>query len=131
MNIFLYRHAAGLVRHVTLISTIAVFCYSGNAPAQSTETQELKMEVETLRKRVRELESITLVNASKVKTKKASGNPWHSLQVNISKAEVTALLGKPGKIHKWKTGEAWYFPNTKGGEVDFDANNNVSGWLEP
>jgi len=60
-----------------------------------------------------------------------AGNSWHSLQVNISKAEVTSLLGKPGKIDKWKTGEAWYFPNPKGGEVDFNADDNVTGWLEP
>jgi hypothetical protein len=47
------------------------------------------------------------------------------------KAEVTSLLRKPGKTDKWKTGEAWYFPNPKGGEVDFNADDNVTGWLEP
>jgi len=131
MNIFLYHHVAGLVRHVFLMSTISLVCYSGNALAQATEIQELRLEVEALKKRVQELQSTNPVKAPNVKTKKVTGNPWHALQVNISKAEVTSLLGKPGKIHKWKTGEAWYFPNSKGGEVDFDANDKVSGWLEP
>ncbi len=126
MNIFLYRHVARLVRHVFLMSTISLFCYSGYVLAQPTEIQELRLEVEALKKRVQELQS-----TKPIKTRKVTGNPWHSLQVNISKAEVSSLLGKPGKIHKWKTGAAWYFPDPKGGEVDFDINGNVSGWLEP
>jgi len=134
MNIFLYHHAARLVRRFIMMATIALFCYSNNALAQSTEAQDLKLEIEVLKKRVQELESANPVKTPempKVNTKKVAGNPWQSLQVNLSKAEVTALLGKPGKIDKWKTGEAWYFPNPRGGEVDFNADENVTGWLEP
>jgi hypothetical protein len=131
------------------MTIIALFCCSKNAWAQTTEIQELRLEVETLKKRVQQLESTKPIKsleaptelkflkspitaeAPKVKTKKVAGNPWHSLQVNISKADVVSLLGKPGKIDKWKTGEAWYFPNPRGGEIDFNANDNVTGWLEP
>ncbi|MGZ4957440.1 MAG: hypothetical protein ACXV8Q_20265 [Methylobacter sp.] len=133
MNIFLchHHHAAKLVHHTFLISAVGLFCYSANVPAQSTEAQELKLEVETLKKRIQELQSSNPAKVPSVKTRKSDGNPWHSLQVNMSKTEVNSLLGKPGKVDKWKTGEAWYFPNPRGGEVDFDANGNVSGWLEP
>jgi hypothetical protein len=129
MNSFL----SDQIRQAILISAIALFCYSGTASAQSAE--ELKLEVETLKKRVQELESTPCVdpNVSNPPTKKikSDGNPWHSLQVGMSKTDVTSLLGKPGRIDKWGKGEAWYYPNSRGGEVDLDANGTVSGWLEP
>ncbi len=134
MTIFLSHHVAKLVRHFMLMATIVLFCSSNNAWGQSTEIQELKLENEALKKQVRALESANPVKTPedpKVKTKKVAGNPWHSLQVNLSKAEVISLLGKPGKVDKWKTGEAWYFPNPRGGEVDFNASEIVTGWLEP
>ncbi len=131
MNIFLYRHIARLVRQFFLMSTIILLCYSGHASAQSTEVQELELEIEALKKRVQELQSTNCVKAPGPKKRKVTGNPWRALEVNLSKADVISLLGKPGKIDKWKTGEAWYFPNSKGGEVDFDANDKVTGWLEP
>lgn len=77
------------------------------------------------------LKAPVATETTKVKTKKVAGNPWHSLQVDLSKAEVVSSLGKPGKIDNWKTGEAWYFPNPSGGEIDFNANEIVTGWLEP
>jgi hypothetical protein len=131
MNIFLYRYITKLVCCTFLIATISLLCYPAGVLAQATEIQELKLEVEALKKRILELQTVCTVKFPDIKTKKNDENPWHSLQVNISKAEVRTLLGKPGKIDKWKTGEAWYFPNPKGGEVDFDVNGNVSGWLEP
>ena len=96
--------------------------------AESAEVQALKLKVEVLKMRVKELESI---KTPKLNTKKTGGSPWQSLVVGLSKAEVTSLLGKPGKIDKWKTGEAWYYPNSKGGEIDFNINGKVSGWLNP
>ncbi|HEY8035313.1 MAG TPA: hypothetical protein VIF37_06970 [Methylobacter sp.] len=134
MSTFLYHNAAKIVRLAVLTFAIILLSYSNNTAAQSTEIEELELKIEKLKKRVQELESINCTNASKTfnaKAKKPTGNPWHLLEVNMPKAEVISLLGKPGKIHKWKTGEAWYFPNSKGGEVDFDANDNVTGWLEP
>lgn len=144
MHIFLHHRMAGFVRRITLISSVALLCFSGYALAEYNETQELRLElkkeVEVLKKWGQTLESTKPVKALKVsktstapkaKKRKNQGNPWHSLRVNISKAEVISLLGRPGKIHKWKTGEAWYYPNIKGGEIDFDANDKVSGWLEP
>lgn len=131
MNIPLYHHIARLARRVILVATVILFCYSSNVLAESTEVEELRLQVETLKKRVQELESAQTVSAPKITTQKATGNPWHALKVSMSKAEVTSLLGRPGKIDKWKTGEAWYFPNPEGGEIDFDVNGNVSGWLEP
>ncbi len=135
MIISLSHQTTRLIRHLMLMAAIALFCYSNNAWAEeSTEIQELRLENEALKKRVQELESAQPVKAletAKVQTKKVGGNPWQSLQVNLSKAEVTSLLGKPGKIDKWKTGEAWYFPDPSGGEVDFNADEMVTGWLEP
>lgn len=130
------RHITRLVRQIILIAVTVLFYYADNALAldESTENRELKHEVETLKEQVRELESAqpsVPAQHHKVKAKKGAGTLWHSLKVNMTKAEVTALLGKPGKIDKWKTGEAWYYPNPRGGEIDFDANGNVSGWLEP
>jgi len=79
--------------------------------AQLPETQELKVEVEALKKRVQELESANpiktpapsteikilkapvAIETPEVKTKKVAGNPWHAIQVNLSKAEVVSLLG--------------------------------------
>lgn len=127
MNIFLNHQASVIAGYILLVSAMAC----GNAMAYSTECQDLIQEIETLQNRVHELESAKSVKEPKTYSNKNTGNPWHSLKVNISKAEVTSLLGKPGKIHKWNTGEAWYFPDFKGGEVDFDKNNNVTGWLEP
>jgi hypothetical protein len=149
MTISLSIQTARLVRHLMLMAAITLFGYSNNAWAESTEIKELKLEVATLKKRIQELESTQPVKIPEVptdlknlnapvapetpnvKTKKTTGNPWQSLQVNLSKAEVTSLLGKPGKIDKWKTGEAWYFPNPRGGEIDFNASDSVTGWLEP
>lgn len=128
MNIFLHHNAIGIFRAVALASIVVLLPYSNNAVAQSNEIEELKLKIEKLKQRVQELESTSCTNA---KAKKVTGNPWHLLEVNMPKAQVMSLLGKPGKTHKWKTGEAWYFPNSKGGEVDFDANDNVTGWLEP
>ena len=126
MNIFLYRQVTGLGRCAILMCVMALVGFSGNALAESTEVQELKLKVEVLKKRVQQLES-----TKRPKTIKVAGSPWHSLQVGLSKTEVTLLLGKPRRIDTWKTGEAWYFPNRKGGEVDFDAEGHVSAWLEP
>jgi outer membrane protein assembly factor BamE (lipoprotein component of BamABCDE complex) len=131
MNSFLHYDAVKIVRLFVLTFSLTLLSYSNNSVAQSIEVEELKLKIEELKKRVQELESLNYASASNVKIKKATGNPWHSLKVNMSKTEVTSLLGKPGKVDKWKTGEAWYFPNSKGGEVDFDANENVTGWLEP
>lgn len=63
MAISLYHQAAKLVRHFILMATIALFCYSNNALAQSTEIQELRLEVEALKKRVQQLESAKPVKA--------------------------------------------------------------------
>lgn len=149
MTISLSRQTATSVRYFILMAAIALCCSSNPAWAESTEIKELRLEVEALKKRVQQLESAQPVKASlpatelkslktpvaaeipNVKQKKVAGNPWHALQVNLSKAEVVSLLGKPGKIDKWKTGEAWYFPNPRGGEIDFNANEIVTGWLEP
>ncbi|MGZ4994923.1 MAG: hypothetical protein ACXV79_12270 [Methylobacter sp.] len=128
MSASMYNHAVKSVRYTLIIFIINLFYYPADTQAETNETQELKLEVEALKKRILELQSSCSVKTSNIK---ASKNPWHSLQVNISKAEVKSLLGKPGKIDKWKTGEAWYFPDPRGGEVDFDANGNVIGWLEP
>ena len=126
MNIFF--PVAGLIRCLILMAAITL-CYPGDVWAEPTEVQELKLKVETLKKRVQELE---LTAAPKLNIKKRTGNKsWQSLVVGLSKAEVISLLGKPGKIDKWKTGEAWYYPNPRGGEIDFDVNGQVSGWLEP
>lgn len=122
MNV-LYPQLANLGRHLILMAVIAL---SGNALAESAEDQDLRPKAEVLKKQVHESKPIQTP-----KSKKVTGNRWHALQVNMSKAEVSSLLGKPGRIDKWKTGEAWYFPNSKGGEVDFDANGKVSGWLAP
>ena len=126
MSIFLYCYVTGLGRLATLMSSMALLGFSGNTLAEPTEVQELKLKVEVLKQRVQELESSQPLRIAKV-----TGSRWHSLQVGLSKTEVMALLGKPGRIVKWKTGEAWYFPNRKGGEVDFDAEGHVTGWLEP
>ncbi len=122
MNV-LYPQLANLGRHLILMAVIAL---SGNALAESAEDQDLRPKAEVLKKQEHESKPIQTS-----KSKKVTGNRWHALQVNMSKAEVNSLLGKPGRIDKWKTGEAWYFPNSKGGEVDFDANGKVSGWLAP
>lgn len=131
MNIPSSHHIAGLASRVILVVTATLFGYSNNVLAESTEVEELRLQVETLKKRVQELESTQTVDAPTVKKKKKTGNPWHALEVNMSKEDVRSLLGKPGRVDTWKTGEAWYYPNTRGGEVDFDANGNVTGWLAP
>lgn len=130
MNSFLSVQLT-VIRPVILISAVALFFNPGNATAQSAE--ELKLEVEALKKRVQELEA----NQCDAKTPKSprkiksDGNPWHSLEVGMSKDEVSSLLKKPGRVDKWGTGEAWYYPDARGGEVDFDTKGTVSGWLEP
>lgn len=127
---FSYHPITKLVRRTFLMSAIALFCSSGNAlaAAEPTGCEELKVQIDMLKKRVQELESTKTPN---VKSKKGTGNKWDSLQVNASKKDVTSILGKPGRIDKWKTGEAWYYPNHRGGEVDFDINGKVTGWLKP
>lgn len=129
MKNFLY-HLPKLTRLVFFLAIGFLFFNSSTVPAEpkETEVQELKLKVEALKQRVRELEAI---NKPSVKTKKGKGNRWASLEVGQTKEDVIAILGKAGMTHKWKTGEAWYYPNPKGGEVDFDTNGKVTGWLEP
>lgn len=124
------HHPGVIIRHLIQISVISLFCYSSSALADEAEIQALKTEIETLKSQLRELKAVKCTNDPK-KTKKTSGNPWQSLSINLSKDEVKSLLGKPGRIDKWKSGEAWYYPDSRGGEVDFDANEKVTGWLEP
>jgi hypothetical protein len=123
------NNATRIMPSTILALTIIFICHAQITFAQTNELEELKLENIKLKNRIQELESVDCPKTTKYK--KSSGNPWHSLKVNISKAEVTSLLGKPGKIDKWKTGEAWYYPDSRGGEVDFDINGKVTGWLEP
>lgn len=46
MAIFLNHLTAGLIRRAVLLSTIALFCYSGIAWAELFENEALKIEVE-------------------------------------------------------------------------------------
>ncbi len=133
MNNFLHHQPTKALPFVIIVAT-SVFIFQPDPvlaepeEAQSSEIQELKMKVETLKRQVYELEA---TKTTCTKTKKSGGNRWDSLSVGLTKEEVTAILGKAGMVHKWKTGEAWYYPNPKGGEVDFDVDGKASGWLEP
>ncbi len=133
MKKFLIHFPAKFSYLVIFIALAAFLIKPSTANAESTEAdasevQALKLKVETLKQRVKELEAI---NKSGGKTKKSAGSRWKSLEVGQTKQDISAILGKAGMVHKWKTGEAWYYPNPQGGEVDFDANGKVTGWLEP
>lgn len=115
---------------IALAFTALIFAYPGLVPADdlAEENEHLKLEVETLKQRINELQAKQTGNCAGATTKK-TGKGWGALAVGMTKAEVTAIVGKPGRIDKWKTGEAWYY--AKDGEVDFGVEEKVTGWLAP
>jgi hypothetical protein len=51
----------------------------------------------------------------------------------MTKAQVKAILGPPGKIiaHDY-FGDTWYYPDVGDGKVSFDGDSErVDGWKEP
>jgi len=58
-------------------------------------------------------------------------NTWRQLQIGMTKAEVRSLLGEPGYIENFDTGDNWFYPNTGYAFVQFDEGGHLSHWAEP
>lgn len=58
---------------------------------------------------------------------------WRRLRKGMTKAQVKAILGPPGKIRADDYyGDTWYYPDVLDGEVSFDGDSErVDGWEEP
>ena len=133
------------MRNVLLASFLiaaALLVFFGGALASEGKTQSgvsldervhiLEEHVATLQQKVARLEQ----NASSAITTdtgymgNTSKTVWRSLKKGMTKSDIRALLGEPGKITTFYGGELWYYPDALGGTVDFTG-DTVSGWSEP
>jgi len=94
---------------------------------QRIETLEQK--IEELEKRISKLEKDTAAVKQNKSGYKTRAN-WLALEKGMDKKQVKTLLGEPGKILKGY-GEFWYYPDSFGGRVEFDADEKVNSWKEP
>lgn len=53
---------------------------------------------------------------------------WTALRIGMTWSQVKQLLGVPGKVKAGVFGDVMYFPDDKGGSVEFDRDGRVSAW---
>lgn len=56
---------------------------------------------------------------------------WHRLRRGMSRFEVFAVLGEPGRVAQYDGFERWEYPDLLGGRVSFDDAGRLVGWREP
>jgi outer membrane protein assembly factor BamE (lipoprotein component of BamABCDE complex) len=53
---------------------------------------------------------------------------WQALRIGMSRGEVIALLGEPGKITRYYAFERWEYPDALGHRVNFDERGRLAVW---
>lgn len=90
----------------------------------------------TLEQRVSQLEDKTTAPAgSAAAPAKPAAAPrwqdaknWAALRIGMTWSQVKQLLGVPGKVKAGVFGDVMYFPDDKGGSVEFDRDGRVAAW---
>jgi hypothetical protein len=130
----------------SILLPILLVCFAPNYSfGREGELTELREKVSRLERRVAELEEKVTklegqLQSSTPRTHTPSYNiqgwsdkeNWRSLRRNMTKADVTRVLGEPGKISTLSYGgEIWYYPDVIGGSVHFDGRGLATSWSEP
>lgn len=55
---------------------------------------------------------------------------WSALRIGMTWSQVKQILGVPGKVKAGVFGDVMFFPDDKGGSVEFDRDGRVSGWSQ-
>ena len=53
---------------------------------------------------------------------------WRRLRIGMTRAQVVALLGEPGKITSYYAFERWEYPDALGERVNFDERGRLASW---
>lgn len=53
---------------------------------------------------------------------------WAALRIGMTWSQVKQVLGVPGKVKAGVFGDVMYFPDDKGGSVEFDRDGRVASW---
>jgi hypothetical protein len=56
---------------------------------------------------------------------------WRQLKIGMTKHEVQAILGEPGRISASDLGDHWYYPDPLGGSARFSKEERLNSWSEP
>jgi hypothetical protein len=56
---------------------------------------------------------------------------WQRLRRGMSRYEVMATLGEPGKVVIYDGFERWEYPDFRGGRLNFDDRGALVGWRRP
>ncbi len=89
----------------------------------------------TLEQRVSKLEDKTIAPAASAAPAAPAAPPrwqdaknWTALRMGMTWSQVKQLLGVPGKVKAGVFGDVMYFPDDKGGSVEFDRDGRVAAW---
>jgi len=109
---------------------------TAKAADKNDEINDLKQKVTELENRIKDLESLLKFSRKPV-DKKAENRQgwwnkksWRSLKEGMSQKQVEEILGEPVKAIKGIR-TIWYYPNFYRGNVSFDEEGNLTGWIEP
>ena len=107
------------------------------AKAGESPSAELERRVanDTLEQRVSKLEDKTTAPAASAAPAAPAAPPrwqdaknWTALRMGMTWSQVKQLLGVPGKVKAGVFGDVMYFPDDKGGSVEFDRDGRVAAW---
>jgi BMFP domain-containing protein YqiC len=89
----------------------------------------------TLEQRVSKLEDKTATPAAAAVAAAPAAPPrwqdaknWTALRIGMTWSQVKQLLGVPGKVKAGVFGDVMYFPDDRGGSVEFDRDGRVAAW---
>ncbi|WP_212625049.1 hypothetical protein [Pseudomonas sp. PP3] len=123
-----------MIEHRYLFAlSVVLFAATGQALAQSSaESRVDKLEetvrilerrVATIEDQLRQRNTATSISPDKVN--------WRKLHKGLSDTEVERLLGSPTRVDAYGSFTIWYYGDSDGGQVHFDAKSRTVEWREP
>jgi hypothetical protein len=120
------------VKFIVINLVLTNYCIANDEYVSKQDFQNLSAMVKTLEERIQALEGARQEQKAKPSNGSNKKANWRKLKRGMSFADVTELLGEPGKITTSSLGgQTWYYPNALGGRIRFDENSNVEEWSEP
>lgn len=111
-----------------------------DAIGEAEDADALARRVLALERAVSSLENeITRLEAELERARRSSpdadawqrGESWSGLRRGMSRFEVFAVLGEPGRVAQYDGFERWEYPDLLGGRASFDDAGRLIGWRLP